>query len=121
MVTRLHINVSARPLKRSRSRQIAAAFIQSYRHHHPSDAMVHLDLYREPVPHLDDAGASVYPKSGKVESALGRESAKTVTCMAVGRFSRGAELRGRIADGGASPRRCQGLLRPASLDPWYRL
>lgn len=65
MSTLLYITAHPHDHETSFSMATGKAFIDAYRESHPSDEVVHLDLYRSDIPHID---ADVFSGWGKLQS-----------------------------------------------------
>ncbi|TGZ08654.1 NAD(P)H-dependent oxidoreductase, partial [Streptomyces rhizosphaericola] len=56
MATLLHLDSAVFP-QGSASRDVTAAFVETWREQHPDGTVIHRDLAADPLPHLD-AGAA---------------------------------------------------------------
>ncbi|MEC0125429.1 FMN-dependent NADH-azoreductase [Paenibacillus pabuli] len=65
MSTLLYITAHPHDHETSFSMAAGKAFVDAYRESHPSDEVVHLDLYRSDIPHID---ADVFSGWGKLQS-----------------------------------------------------
>lgn len=64
--------ITAHPHDEATSYSMATgkAFIESYKEANPNDEVVHIDLYKENIPHID---ADVFSGWGKLQSGTGFE------------------------------------------------
>ncbi|PQP81698.1 FMN-dependent NADH-azoreductase [Paenibacillus sp. PCH8] len=65
MSTLLYITAHPHDHETSYSMATGKAFVDAYRENHPSDEIVHLDLYRSDIPHID---TDVFSGWGKLQS-----------------------------------------------------
>ncbi|RUS46097.1 FMN-dependent NADH-azoreductase [Cohnella sp. AR92] len=65
MATVLYITAHPLSLEESYSLAVGQEFVEAYREAHPRDEVVHLDLYKENIPHID---ADVLRGWGKLQS-----------------------------------------------------
>jgi FMN-dependent NADH-azoreductase len=70
----LYITAHPHNETQSYSMAVGKAFIDSYKQINPSDEVVHLDLYKEHIPHID---ADVFSGWGKLRSGQGLEELTT--------------------------------------------
>ena len=71
MARRLHIVAAPRPDGVSRTRQVAAAFLDAYRQANPSDKIETLDLFAAPLPEMDAVGVEAKFKNARGEEMEG--------------------------------------------------
>ncbi|BAB07762.1 FMN-dependent NADH-azoreductase [Halalkalibacterium halodurans] len=78
--------ITAHPLNEEQSFSLAAgtAFIETYKEEHKDDEVIHLDLYKEEIPHID---AHVFSGWGKLQNNKGFEELSQEEQAKVGRLS----------------------------------
>jgi FMN-dependent NADH-azoreductase len=78
--------ITAHPNDETKSFSMAAgkAFIDTYKEVNPNDEVVHLDLYKENIPHLD---TDVFSGWGKLQSGQGFDDLSTEEKSKVGRLN----------------------------------
>lgn len=72
MATLLHLDSAVSP-EGSSSREVTAAFVQTWREQHPDGKVVYRDLAAEPLPHLDAAAFAAgveHPLRGELAAEL---------------------------------------------------
>ncbi|MEC0312573.1 NAD(P)H-dependent oxidoreductase [Bacillus subtilis] len=77
--------ITAHPHDEATSYSMATgkAFIESYKEANPNDEVVHIDLYKENIPHID---ADVFSGWGKLQSGTGFEELSESEKAKVGRL-----------------------------------
>src|SRR3954465_6791713 len=78
--------ITAHPNDETQSFSMAAgkAFIETYKEVNPNDEIVHIDLYKESIPHLD---TDVFSGWGKLQSGRGFEELSAEEKAKVGRLN----------------------------------
>jgi FMN-dependent NADH-azoreductase len=84
MVRVLYITAHPHNETQSYSMAVGKAFIDSYKEIHSSDEVVHLDLYKEKIPHID---ADVFSGWGKLRSGQGFDELTAEEKEKVGRLN----------------------------------
>ncbi len=80
----LYITAHPHDEKTSYSMATGKAFIDSYKESNPNDEVVHIDLYKENIPHID---ADVFSGWGKLQSGTGFEELSENEKAKVGRLN----------------------------------
>ncbi|MFJ5625536.1 FMN-dependent NADH-azoreductase [Peribacillus loiseleuriae] len=80
----LYITAHPNDATQSVSMATGKAFIETYKEVHPDDEIVHLDLYKEHIPHLD---TDVFSGWGKLQSGKGFEELSSEEKAKVGRLN----------------------------------
>jgi FMN-dependent NADH-azoreductase len=84
MVQVLYITAHPHDDTQSYSMAVGKAFIDSYKEVHPNDEIVHLDLYKEEIPHID---ADVFSGWGKLQKGNAFEDLSETEKAKVGRLT----------------------------------
>src|SRR3954471_14061826 len=84
MVSVLYITAHPHNETQSYSMAVGKAFIESYKQNNPNDQVVHLDLYKEKIPHID---ADVFSGWGKLRSGQGFDELTAEEKDKVGRLN----------------------------------
>ncbi|WP_226038231.1 FMN-dependent NADH-azoreductase [Aquibacillus saliphilus] len=80
----LYITANPFDEKKSYGMAVGSAFISAYRDKNPDDEIVHIDLYKEHIPHID---ADVFQGWGKLQSGQGFEELSDEEKAKVSRLS----------------------------------
>lgn len=83
MATVLYITAHPGNESTSMSLSVGSAFVQAYREAHPQDEVVHIDLYKEFIPHVDQ---DVFSGWGKLQSGAAFDSLTADEQKKVARF-----------------------------------
>ncbi len=84
MATVLYITAHPHDETQSYSMAVGKAFIEAYREAHPNDEVIHLDLYKVDVPHID---VDVFSGWGKLRSGTAFDQLSSEEQAKVGRLS----------------------------------
>jgi FMN-dependent NADH-azoreductase len=80
----LYITAHPHDDAQSYSMAVGKAFIDTYKEVNPSDEIIHLDLYKEDIPHID---ADVFSGWGKLQKGTGFEDLSETEKAKVGRLT----------------------------------
>jgi len=84
MTKLLYITAHPHDDRQSYSMAAGKAFIETYKEVHPNDEIIHLDLYKEHIPHID---TDVFSGWGKLQSGKGFEELSDEEKAKVGRLN----------------------------------
>ncbi|WP_186576000.1 FMN-dependent NADH-azoreductase [Aquibacillus kalidii] len=84
MATVLYITANPFGENQSYGMAVGKQFIDSYKETNPTDQIIHIDLYKENIPHID---ADVFQGWGKLQSGQGFEDLSTDEKAKVGRLA----------------------------------
>jgi FMN-dependent NADH-azoreductase len=84
MTTVLYITAHPNDASTSYSMAVGKEFIEAYKQNHPNDQVVHIDLYKENIPHID---ADVFSGWGKLQSGQAFENLSETEKAKVGRLN----------------------------------